>query len=265
MPVERSEFEKLPGLVEGMLDDPKIHETTRSICTRIIKGIRDVREQQWSIPYFKELMAGTLPLECLGGFVRMYYKVGASVNSCLAIQYSRLLPIAKRADIVDEMLAENVGGEIGYPTPGGHARMILKTAKKLGIPYDELVDIEPVLGMRRFYNLGAKWAMVLGLGERAVAGITGEGNLRDISELHLISLTRHYGFTDDDCEFFKVHGIADIEHVKEGVHWLDWCVRNGQVSLDPSYPWERLGMSSVFAVKYYDEIYKMYHPKFKGA
>ena len=78
-----------------------------------------------------------------------------------------------------------------------------------------------------------------------------------------MSLTRHYGFTEEDAEFFHVHGTADIEHVKEGVHWLNWCVENKYVSLDPNFDWVTIGATSIFAVKYFDEIYNMYHPKFQ--
>jgi pyrroloquinoline quinone (PQQ) biosynthesis protein C len=238
-------------------------------------ALGDAFKRVWEHPFTRELDAGTLPIECVRGFVSNWYTAAQEINAASAAGYYASRAFYSQFPDLDESRAEGIADEFTAPGPGGHQRTIEGIAKALGVGREELVNY-PLIPEARAYldTLVIFLAYSRGGGD----GINiNEERLAEWFKIWSRSLVENYGLTADDVYYFTMHAEADSRGEHYGGPTLDSEVmghadRNRDVArrtleagMGPAEPlrvWPQIAKSGTdMFLLLLDGCYERYYPK----
>jgi pyrroloquinoline quinone (PQQ) biosynthesis protein C len=238
-------------------------------------ALADAFKRVWEHPFTQELDAGTLPIECVRGFVCNWYTAAQEINAASAAGYYASRPFYALYPDLDESRAEGIADEFTAPGPGGHQRTIEGVASALGIGRDELVHY-PLIPEARAYldTLVGFLAYSRGGGD----GINiNEERLAEWFKIWSRSLVENYGLTEEDVFYFTMHAEADArgEHFGGptiGEDVMGHADRNREVAVrtleagmgpaDPLRVWVQIAKSGTdMFLLLLDGCYHRYYPK----
>lgn len=163
-------------------------------------------------PLRKLLLTGRLTKEQLQGWARNQFHEFRNIHRFFGIRYQKCpIPELRRAlleNMVEEEGEDLFGGK--YP---GHAVLWTRFGEALGIPAKELLNYEPLPGVRAALDMYVQlvqqshWAVAIGTG----LVFEGEGPKRMREERE--ALQRHYPWiSSDGFDFFHAHEYHDEGH-----------------------------------------------------
>lgn len=169
------------------------------------EAMKLARERLFNHPFTQELKAGTLPIECVRGWLLNFYAYALETNSSTANQYYLFNDfLSQRIDLLT-MLADKRGDEFANPGRGGHQRTMDTLGKALGLDPKEMQEYKQLPAMRARHD-SAVWGNEV----RQRLGVSiGEELFAEWCALWFESLTKHYGLTAEDAYYFKLHAEAD--------------------------------------------------------
>jgi pyrroloquinoline quinone (PQQ) biosynthesis protein C len=169
-------------------------------------------------PFMKELVAGKLPMKTIQAFYRNWGSFVPVINSIYTMQfYKHLWFFVSNLDLM-KPYTEKVLDEFGHPEPPGHIHILISTGEALGLTAEEIL-LSPMTPRARaltdFHRTTANdgpiheyWATVLwehAFGETCLKWFT--------------ALTKHYGLTPKQADYFNKHHEADtMDHLGREAH-----------------------------------------------
>ena len=157
-------------------------------------------------PFYTKWADGTLPKEALQEYARQYYAFESSFPRLLSTLHSRTEEPAIRQEILENLWDEE-HGEVN------HAEMWLRFAEGIGVARDD-VKFAPRNAatealVQQYRDVTAEAPVAAGV----AAVYAYERQVPEVAESKIDGLKKHYDVSDArTLQFFKVHGVLDIEH-----------------------------------------------------
>jgi pyrroloquinoline quinone (PQQ) biosynthesis protein C len=163
-------------------------------------------ERVFSHPFTQELKAGTLPIECIRGWVQNSYAWALEINMSLPRRYYLFNDmISQKTDLL-ALLADRYADEFATPTRGGHQRTLDALGKPLGLDPKEMQEYQQIPAMRGMLD-GIVWSNEVNL-QFGVGNIFEEW-FGKWCALWYQSLIQHYGLSESAAFYFRLHSEAD--------------------------------------------------------
>ena len=170
-----------------------------------------------SHPFFKELRAGTLEREHLRFWIKNWYAFALEVNTGMATVYHQFVGFFKRHPELEDMIAQKIGEEFTTPALGGHARMLLRLGKALGVEPREMIEAELIPEARGLVDFFVRSWIDVPLAECYAIHLE-EEIFGFISQDFRTNLLQHYGLHLEDIQYFRVHEEADLSEEHGGTN-----------------------------------------------
>ena len=216
---------------------------------------REVKNQ----PFFKELRAGTLSWEQLRGWIKNWYAFALEVNTGMATVYHQFVGFFKRHPECEDLIAQKIGEEFTTPALGGHARMLLPLGKALGVEPHEMIEAELIPEARGLVDFFVRSWIDIPLAECFAIHLE-EEIFGFVSQDFRASLVAHYGLSQEDINYFRVHEEADLgEHASANQIILQKALEDGYGNERAGWPLEYCARISVEMIAhFYDGVYRKY-------
>lgn len=160
--------------------------------------------------YFSELREGKLSIRRLQGFSLQHYLHNVALCKGFA------LCLVKNAH--DNHLYEYFLHQLNEEQY--HPDLAKRFGLALGLKEEDFQHAVPVFECLA-HTSSVVSGMLLGApAENRTSALVNESMVCRYSELFGASLRRHYGLTDEACEFFTVHSIADLEHTQRAAELI---------------------------------------------
>jgi pyrroloquinoline quinone (PQQ) biosynthesis protein C len=187
---------------------------TREECWKMVNeavngALKEAFEKIFTHPFTQELKDGTLPMECIRGWLLNTYAWSLEINMSLPYRYHML---NQRPDLL-ELLADRYADEFVTPVRGGHQRTLDALGKALGLEKKELHEYRPLAAMRSMLDSNV-WALEVNL--QFGIGNTTEEWFGKWCWIWYQSLTKHYGISEEGAYYFRLHSEADNFGEHEG-------------------------------------------------
>lgn len=212
-------------------------------------------------PFFEDLRAGTLSRHCLQGWIRNWYAFALEVNTGMATVYHQFVGFFKRHPELEDRIAQKIGEEFTTPALGGHARMLLRLGKALGVEPHEMIEAEIIPEARGLVDFFVRSWIDIPLAECFAIHLE-EEIFGFISRDFRASLPVHYGLSKEDIQYFRVHEEADLSEEHGGANQmiLQKALENGYGNERAGWPLEYCAKIAVEMVAhFYDGIHKKYN------
>lgn len=211
-------------------------------------------------PFFRDLRAGKLTRRQLQGWIKNWYTFAVEVNTGMAAVYHQFVGFFKRHPECEDLIAQKIGEEFTTPALGGHARMILRLGKALGVEPPEMIEAELIPEARGLVDFFVRSWIDTPLAECFAIHLE-EEVFGHISQDFRASLPTHYGLSLDDIRYFRVHEEADLSEEHGGANQTIL-----QKALEEGYGNERAGwpldycarISAQMMLHFYDGVYRRY-------
>ncbi len=180
----------------------------------LILDLRETMRKRYPRPHpvRQLLLTGRLTREQLHGWAKNLFHEFRNIHRFFGVRYQKCpVPELRRAlleNMVEEEGEDLFGGK--YPS---HAELWIRFGEGLGIPRDELVNYEPLPGIRASLEmyvqlvLQSRWAVAIGTG----LVFEGEGPKRMREERE--ALESYYPWIPSSAlEFFRAHEYHDEGH-----------------------------------------------------
>lgn len=184
---------------------------TRKECWQIVneavdESIRIAHDRVLKHPFTLELKAGTLPIECIRGWVLNSYAWALEINMSLPNRYYLFNDMLNQKTDLLELLADRYADEFATPDRGGHQRTLDALGKAVGLDPKDLQEYQQLPAMRGMLD-SAVWGNVVNL--RFGVGNTFEEWFGSWCRLWFESLTKNYGLSEEEAFYFRLHSEAD--------------------------------------------------------
>ncbi len=184
----------------------------RKECWKIVneafdEALRIAQDRLFDHPFTRELKAGTLPIECIRGWLLNSYAWALEINSSAAYKYYLFNDLLSQKVDLLAMLADKRGDEYATPGRGGHQRTMDVLGKALGLSPKEMQEYHQLPAMRGMLDMivwGNESSQRLGMS-------LAEELLGHWCGLWFESLVKHYGLTEADAFYFHLHAEADSQ------------------------------------------------------
>jgi pyrroloquinoline quinone (PQQ) biosynthesis protein C len=195
--------------------------------------------------FFSELRGGKLSVKRLQGFALQHYLHNESINRGFA------LCIVKNAHIPDlyEHFAHQFLEEYHHPN------LAKRFGLGLGLKEDDFKQITPVFECLAHTSAVLRGMLLGAAGENRTGALVNETMVCRYSSEFNSCLHKHYHLSSDDCQFFVVHAVADIEHTRLNAEIIARYVQT---------PWEEEASVACaknmvrFKIAKFDGIYESY-------
>lgn len=169
------------------------------------EALRLAHDRLFNHPFTQELKAGTLPIECIRGWLLNSYAWALEINSSAAYKYYLFSDLLNQKVDLMTMLADKRGDEYATPGKGGHQRTMDTLGKALGLSSQEMQEYRQLPAMRGMLD-----AIVWGNESSLRLGMSlAEELLGQWCALWFQSLTKQYGLTAEEAFYFHLHAEAD--------------------------------------------------------
>ncbi len=176
-------------------------------------------------PWSEAWVSGKLNRQMLGEWVKQHYHYVSYFAQWLGTVYARC-PIEEVRDFLLENIAEEEGltGQAGFPAVR-HTKLLLDFAEACGKSRREIEDAQlngellpETLGLQAWCEVQSQKPFV----EALAALLVGlESQVPKIYAKTTPPLIEHYGFTEEEVVFFRLHIAADQEHGERGFEILE--------------------------------------------
>lgn len=214
-----------------------------------------------NLPFFKELRAGSLSRGHLQFWIKNWYAFAVEVNTGMATAYHQFVGFFKRHPECEDLIAQSIGEEFTTPALGGHARMILRLGKALGVEPDEMIEAELIPEARGLVDFFVRSWIEAPLAECFATQLE-EEVFGHIARDFRASLPVHYGLSREDIQYFRVHEEADLgEHTNVNQIILQKALEDGYGNERAGWPLDYCARISVqMMAHFYDGVYRRYNP-----
>lgn len=183
---------------------------SRQECWKLVNEVCDTAlkislERILNHPFTQELKAGSLPIECIRGWVLNSYAWALEINMSAPDKYYRFNDLLNEKVDLLTMLADKYADEFASPGRGGHQRTMDTLGRAVGLDPEEMQAHRQLPAMRAMLDAtvwGNEVGMKLGM---SIA----EEWLGGWCALWFESLTKHYGLTAEEAYYFQLHAEAD--------------------------------------------------------
>lgn len=176
-------------------------EFVDSVLREIIQpGVRDLMESR----YFSELREGTLSIRRLQGFAVQHYLHNVALCKGFALC---MVKTAHDAELYRHFLHQL--NEEQY-----HPDLAKRFGLALGLAETDFLDATPVFEFLAHTSTVIRGMFLGSPAENRTSALVNETMVCRYAEEFDIHLRKHYGLTDEACEFFSVHRVADQEHTQ---------------------------------------------------
>ncbi len=210
------------------------------------------------LPFFTELRAGTLPRENLRFWIKNWYAFALEVNTGMACVYHQFVGFFKRHPECEDLIAQKIGEEFTTPALGGHARMITRLGKALGVEPHEIIEAELIPEARGLVDFFVRSWIDVPLAECFAVHLE-EEIFGYISRDFRGSLPTHYGLQLEDIKYFRVHEEADLSEEHGGTNQiiLQKALEDGFGNERAGWPLEYCSRIAVeMMANFYDGVYR---------
>lgn len=157
-------------------------------------------------PFYTKWADGTLPPEALQEYARQYYAFESTFPRMLSTLHSRTEEPRIRQQILDNLWDEE-HGEVN------HAEMWLRFAEGIGVTREDVRSAAPNEAtealLRQYREVTTDAPVAAGV----AAVYAYERQVPEVASAKIDGLKKHYDIDDlRTLQFFKVHGVLDIEH-----------------------------------------------------
>ena len=168
------------------------------------------KEKIQSGPFMTQLRAGKLPMPVIRQFFKNWGRFSLEVNGLNAVSYYIHLPFfVHNFDLLGPFCAK-IADELISPKAPGHVLVLVKTAERMGLTRQEVLE-DPFLPEARAINDFCHKIFIDG----SIVELWGlhvfEESLAHWSGEWFKALTTHYGFTKEQAVYFSTHEEADLE------------------------------------------------------
>ena len=168
------------------------------------------KEKIQSGPFMTLLRAGKLPMPVIRQFFKNWGRFSLEVNGLNAVSYYIHLPFfVHNFDLLGPFCAK-IADELISPKAPGHVLVLVKTAERMGLTRQEVLE-DPFLPEARAINDFCHKIFIDG----SIVELWGlhvfEESLAHWSGEWFKALTTHYGFTKEQAVYFSTHEEADLE------------------------------------------------------
>lgn len=249
----------------------------RQECWRIVNEVYDEAvklacRSVFDHPFTRELKAGTLPLECIRGWILNSYAWALEINMSLPEKYYLFSDaLCQKTDLL-ELLADKYADEFATPGRGGHQRTLDTLGQAVGLGCAEMQEYKLLPAMRAMLD-STVWNF-------EVSHELGIGNVLEEwfghwCALWFESLTKHYGLSDEGAFYFRLHSEADsrdshaggeaighevMGHAQGNRYMTVRALEDGRVKPDHLRQ-AVMGAASVDSyLNFLDAVYYTYHP-----
>ena len=209
-------------------------------------------------PFFRELRAGTLSKEYLRFWIKNWYAFALEVNTGMATVYHQFVGFFKRHPELEDLIAQKIGEEFTTPALGGHARMLLRLGKALGVEPHEMIEAELIPEARGLVDFFVRSWIDIPLAECFAIHLE-EEIFGFISRDFRASLPAHYGLSREDIQYFRVHEEADLSEEHGGTNQviLQKALEDGYGNERAGWPLEYCARIAVqMMTNFYDGVYR---------
>ncbi len=197
---------------------PQGKKLSREECWKLVNeavnpALKMAFERIFTHPFTQELKAGTLPMECIRGWLLNTYAWSLEINMSLPYRYYLFNHMLNQRTDLLELLADRYADEFVTPVRGGHQRTLDAFGKAIGLDRKELHEYKPLPAMRSMLDSNV-WALEVNL--QFGIGNTTEEWFGKWCWIWYESLTKHYGISDEGACYFHLHSEADAFGQHEG-------------------------------------------------
>jgi pyrroloquinoline quinone (PQQ) biosynthesis protein C len=166
----------------------------------ILPGVRELMASR----YFSELKEGKLSIRRLQGFALQHYLHNVALVKGFALC---MVKNAHDAELYKHFSCQ-------FNEEQYHPDLAKRFGLALGLKEEDFVNATPI-----FECLAHTSAVIRGMflgspAENRTSALVNETMVCRYAEEFDIHLRKHYGLTDEACEFFSVHRIADQKHTQ---------------------------------------------------
>ena len=195
----------------AMQETGKEGKLSREECWKLVNEAVDsalklAHERIFSHLFTQELKAGTLPMECIKAWLLNSYAWALEINMSLPYRYYLFHNMLSQRPDLFELLADRYADEFVTPVRGGHQRTMDVLGKALGIEEKELKEFQQIPAMRGMLDANV-WNLEVNT-QFGIANTTEEW-FGKWCALWFDSLTKNYGISRDDANYFALHSEAD--------------------------------------------------------
>jgi len=211
-----------------------------------------------NLPFFTELRGGTLSREHLRFWIKNWYAFAVEVNTGMATVYHQFVGFFKRHPELEDLIAQKIGEEFTTPALGGHARMLVRLGKALGVEPRDMIEAEIIPEARGLVDFFVRSWIDVPLAECYAIHLE-EEIFGYISRDFRASLPKHYGLTHEDIQYFRVHEEADLSEEHGGTNQtiLQKALEDGYGNERAGWPLEYCSRIAVeMMASFYEGVYR---------
>jgi len=219
-------------------------------------------------PFIQGLSTGQLPIEAFRIWFKNIAQFLWEINNLTACAYHRHIGFTRRHWDILTAFSDAIAEEYIDPEPPGHIKIIVDQGKLFGIPEDEMISF-PIIAESRALLEWYRGLLYDGTMLEWWSAKVGEELTAVYAKAIGQALTEHYGFTQEQLVYFKVHGEADMEshkmasgrevmgHNQLNREVMARLLQDGEVNLRPGFTPEYAGYTSIdFLAMFFDRCAK---------
>jgi pyrroloquinoline quinone (PQQ) biosynthesis protein C len=189
----------------------------------IVDKLVDKVNKHWdavveTTPFMRDLVAGKLKRETVKLFYQNWGSFVPTINACYTTQfYKHLWFFVSNVDLM-KPYTEKILDEFGHPEPPGHIHILIETGEALGLTKEELL-LTPMLPQARALTDFHRTLVNDGLIHEYWCSVLWEFAFGNTCLKWFNALTKHYGLTAQQADYFNKHHEADtMDHLGREAH-----------------------------------------------
>jgi len=236
--------------------DPKAH-----VDYLVENTSRSFRRHALGHPFMQELAEGHLAIEQIRGFVLNWYTWTFEINMATATWLYRFGSILKACPDIAEILHQKIADELITPTTRGHMETLETLGTALGLTREALIQARLIPEARAWLDYFVRLVLE-GTFAECVAGYLGEGCFPEFAKIFEHALTTHYGLSQQDVEYFRIHGEQDAIHGPGNAFILRRLIETGHHEERSGWGLEYVSSTGgQLFVSFLDGVYRRYKPE----
>jgi len=182
--------------------------------------IKSIQEEKLSISNFKE-------------FYKQWGRViGELILTIYSNTLSRFNAILLKYPDIQKMVVSHMVEELSHQDIDG---VYMKTARALGISYDDVIENRVIPEMQAYLNWVVKLSYQGTFAELRASSYANEGCLSSVSTAIAPILMNAYGLKEKDLAYYTEHGPADKKHVQVNANVISRLIELGLAEERPGY------------------------------
>jgi pyrroloquinoline quinone (PQQ) biosynthesis protein C len=221
---------------------------------------KNFRQYALGHPFMRDLAEGHLSVEQIKGFLLNWYTWTFEINMATATWLHRFGPVLKKHPDIAEVLHEKIADELITPTRRGHIETLETLGAALGIDREALINARLIPEARAWLDYFVRLVLE-GTFAECVAGYLGEGCFPEFAKIFEKALTTHYGLSQQDVKYFRIHGEQDEVHGPGNQYILRRLIETHNHQERPGWGLDYVSSTGgQLFVSFLDGVYRRYKP-----